>query len=91
MSKLYIRFPNLGVLCQEDKPLKHLALKTRGLSFRRARGLGEIETPPLKGAQKISHVSGPREEGIIWDELGSNLPVDLGKASQGGRRQLELT
>ena len=57
-------------------------MKTRGLSFRRARGLGEIETPPLKGAQKSSHVPGPRKEGIIWDELGSDLPVDLGKASQ---------
>ena len=91
MSKLYIRLPILGVLCQEDKPLEHLARKTTGLSFRRARGLEEIETPLLKGAHKSSHVSGPKEEAIIWDELGSALPVDLGKASQGGRRQLELT
>ena len=91
MSKLYIRLPILGVLCQEDKPLEHLARKTTGLSFRRARGLEEIETPLLKGAHNSSHVSGPKEEAIIWDELGSALPVDLGKASQGGRRQLELT
>ena len=91
MSKLYIRLPTLGVLCQEDKPLEHLAWKTRGFSFRRAIGLEEIETPLLKGAHKSSHVPGPREEEIIWDEPGSALPADLGKASQGGRRQLELT
>ena len=91
MSKLYIRLPTLGVLCQEDKPLEHLAWKTTGLSFRTARGLEKIETSLLKGAHKSSHVSGPKEEAIIWDELGSALPVDLGKASQGGRRQLELT
>ena len=91
MSKLYIRLPSLGVLCQEDKPLEHLALKTRGLSFRRARGLKEIENSLLKGAHKSSHVPGPREEAIIWDEPGSALPGDLGKASQGGKRQLELT
>ena len=91
MSKLYIRLPTLGVLCQEDKPLEHLAWKTRGFSFRRAIGLEEIETPLLKGAHKSSHVPGPREEEIIWDEPGSALPADLGKASQGGRRQLEHT
>ena len=94
MSKLYIRLPSLGVLCQEDKPLEdkpHLALKTSGLSFRRARGLKEIENSLLKGAHKSSHVPGPREEAIIWDEPGSALPGDLGKASQGGKRQLELT
>ena len=81
MSKHYTRLSSLGVLCQEDKPLEHLALKTRGLKFRRARGLEKIETPLLKGAHKSSHFSGPKEEAIIWDEPGSDLPVDFGKAS----------
>ena len=71
--------PQHWVLYQEDEPPEHLALKTRESYFGRARGLWEIETPPLKSAHKISHALGPRAEAVIWKEPGSDLPADLGE------------
>ena len=48
-SELHVRLPSLGVWHQEEEPPEHLALKARGLDLKNATGLGETETPLLKG------------------------------------------
>ena len=61
----YIGLPSPGVLHWEDKPPECFILKASVPYFLRARGLGEIETPLLKGEHKISHTPRPRAEAII--------------------------
>ena len=48
-----------------------------GITFGRARGLWQTETPLLKDAHKISHVLGPRAEAVIWKEPGSDPLANL--------------
>ena len=50
-----------------------------GLTFRRARGLWDIEIPLLKGSYKISHALGLRAEAAVWKEPRLEPPADLGK------------
>ena len=40
-----------------------------GLTFQRARGLWETETPLLQGTHKISHAPAARAEAVIWKTL----------------------
>ena len=35
--------------------------------------MGEIQTSLLKGTQRISHASGPREEAVIWQKSRSEI------------------
>lgn len=37
-----------------------------------------METPHLKGAQKISHALEPREEEAVWKEPQSDLLANVG-------------
>ena len=60
--ELHIRFPSLGVLHQENEPPKTLGF---GLTFRIARGLGEIEPSLLKCAHQITHALRSRAEAVI--------------------------
>lgn len=49
--------------------------KSAGLTFRRPRGLWEIEIPHLKGIPKISHAPWHRAEAVIWRSLGQTYQL----------------
>ena len=68
-SKPHIKSAHLGIWHLEKEPLGHLALKARGVVDRSDTGLGETETPFIKGTHKISHELGPR----LKQTLHSNL------------------
>ena len=65
-SKPYIRFPGLRVSHWEEEPPEHLVLKAR----RNSTGLGETETPLLKGAYRFSCTLGPRTKQRLHKNLG---------------------
>ena len=50
-----------------------------GLTFGKARGVWEIQTPLLKCSHKISHNLGTRVETVSGKELGWDAPADLGE------------
>ena len=54
----------------EKGPLEHLALKASGLVGRSSTGLGEMETPFLKGAHRLSFALGPRAKQNLYRNLG---------------------
>ena len=49
-SELHIKISCVGIWHWEKEPLEHLALKASGAVHRSSTGLGEMETPFLKGA-----------------------------------------
>ena len=59
-SEPHIKLPCLGIWHWEKEPLAHLAMKARGLVHGSSMGLGEMETPFLKGTPRLSHALGPR-------------------------------
>ena len=60
--------PTRGDLALGERALVHL--KTIGLMRRSSMGLGEMETPFLKGAHRISHALGPRAKQNLYRNLG---------------------
>lgn len=54
VSEPCIGLPSPGVMHWEDVPAENVALQANG-TFRRIRGLEEIEIPFLQGTHKISH------------------------------------
>ena len=52
-----------------------------GLTFRRPRGLWEIETPLLEGIHRISHILRPRARTVTWKEPGSYPSTGLGEST----------
>ncbi len=69
-SEPHIKLPCLGIWHWEKEPLEHLALKARGLVHRSSMGLGEMETPFLKGTPRLSHALGPRAKQSLYSNLG---------------------
>ena len=69
-SEPHIKSPHLGIWHWEKEPLEHLALKARGLVRSRSTGLGETETPFLKGTHRLSRALGPRAERGLHRNLG---------------------
>ena len=57
-----------GDLAQGERALYHLALKASGAC---AQGLGETDTPFLKGTHRLSHALGPRTK----QRLHRGVPV----------------
>ena len=58
--------PAQGSCTRKTSPQNIWLWSPVGLTFRRARGLWEIETPLLKGAHRTSHAPGPRAEAVIF-------------------------
>ena len=56
----------------------------------RVRKLLETKTPFLKRKHKILHVSRPREEVVIWEEPGSELPAYPGESLGSVEGKLDL-
>ena len=69
-SELNIKLPRVGIWHWEKEPLEHLALKARGLVHRSSMGLGEMETPFLKGTNGLSCGLGPRAKQSLHRNLG---------------------
>ena len=61
-SEPHIKLSHVGIWHWEKEPLEHLALKASGALHRSSTGLGEMETPFLKGTHRLSHALGPRSE-----------------------------
>ena len=67
-SEPHIKLPRVGIWHWEKEPLEHLALKASGVCV--SMGLGEMETPFLKGAHRLSHALGPRAKQSLHRNLG---------------------
>ena len=71
--------PTEGPVLERWTPQNDWLWRQAGLTFRRPRGLWEVETPLLKGIQNIPHPLGPRVEIVVWKEPGSELLPHLGE------------
>ena len=69
-SEPHVRSPCLGICNWEKEPPEHLALKASGAWVQEPMGLGEIETPFLKGAHRLSRALGPRAKQRLHGNLG---------------------
>ena len=69
----HIKLSRVGIWHGEKEPLEHLALKASGLVHRSSMGLGEMETPFVKGTPRLSHALGPRAKQSLQRNLGQNL------------------
>ena len=61
-SEPHIKLSRVRIWHWEKEPLEYLALKASGACVRSSMGLGETETPFLKGAHGLSCALGPRAE-----------------------------
>ena len=69
-SETHIKPSRVGIWHWEKEPLEHLALKANGACDRSSMGLGETETPFLKGAHGLSRALGPRAKQSLYRNLG---------------------
>ena len=69
-SEPHIRSSLLGIWHWEKEPPEYLALRVSGLVYRGSTGLGEMETPLLKGTHRISCALGPRAKQRLYRNLG---------------------
>ena len=66
----HIKLPLVGIWHWEKEPPEHLALKASETVCRSSMGLGEMETPFLKGTHKLLHALGPRANKMLHRNLG---------------------
>ena len=69
-SEPHVKLPHMEIWHWEKELPEHLALKASGACVQELLGLGEMETPFLKGAHRLSGALGPRAKQSLLGNLG---------------------